>query len=156
MLEKVGEQYVVRFERKLKHPVELVWAVLTDPEKLVQWLAKADVELVAGGKYELRFQNTDSVMLGVVQHAEAPNLLVYTWCNEGDEKATVVRWELEATEDGTLLVLTHTFDKPDALASFMAGWHVHLDILSSILNDIPMEWPWQRWEEWNKHYQHTL
>src|SRR3954447_7973594 len=42
-------RHVMRYERRLAHPVERVWAALTQPSELRDWLADADLELVEGG-----------------------------------------------------------------------------------------------------------
>ena len=45
-----AEGYQLRFERQLCHPVEKVWAALTDPAQLAQWLAPGEMELTLGGR----------------------------------------------------------------------------------------------------------
>lgn len=54
---EVEGQYELRFERRLKHPVEKVWAALTDPERRAEWLAPGTIELRPGGRAELTFDN---------------------------------------------------------------------------------------------------
>jgi uncharacterized protein YndB with AHSA1/START domain len=44
------------FKRHLKHPVEKVWAALTQPEKLSSRFADAVVDLKVGGTIELTFK----------------------------------------------------------------------------------------------------
>jgi uncharacterized protein YndB with AHSA1/START domain len=154
-VQKIDGGYILRFERRLKHPVEKVWAAITEPERLADWLANAEIELVEGGKMELRFGNTGHVMNGKVTRVHPPTLLEYGW-NSKDAEDTLVRWELHPVEDGCLLVLTHTFRVPDTLPKMAAGWHVHLDILSSALMGQPMEWPWSSWEEWHTKYEKTF
>jgi hypothetical protein len=55
--EKRDDRYVLRFERRLRHPIERVWAALTEPGELVGWLAEAEIELVEGGRVHLRWLN---------------------------------------------------------------------------------------------------
>ena len=47
---KRADGYQLRFERQLHHPVEKVWAALTDPAQLAQWLAPGEIELTLGGE----------------------------------------------------------------------------------------------------------
>ena len=54
---EVEGQYELRFERHLKHPVEKVWAALTDPERRAEWLDPGTIELRPGGRAELTFDN---------------------------------------------------------------------------------------------------
>ena len=49
----------VRFVRRLSHPVERVWEALTDPAELRKWWGDADLDLVDGGRFALRWRNTD-------------------------------------------------------------------------------------------------
>ncbi len=52
--------YVLRFERRLRHPVEKVWTALTDPARIEEWWARAAVlELVEGGRARIEWLNTD-------------------------------------------------------------------------------------------------
>ncbi|HWI53590.1 MAG TPA: SRPBCC domain-containing protein [Symbiobacteriaceae bacterium] len=81
---------MIRFERHLKHPVEKVWAAITQPSQLAEWLADADIEYTPGGKIQLRFSNTGSVMNGIVTHCEPPRLFAYLW-NSEDAATTAVR-----------------------------------------------------------------
>src|SRR5215213_9511759 len=58
-VQEIDGKYVLRFERRLNHPVQKVWAAHTEPDRLAEWLAEADLDLVEGGSVELRWQNTD-------------------------------------------------------------------------------------------------
>jgi uncharacterized protein YndB with AHSA1/START domain len=47
----VGNDCVIRFERLLKHSTDEVWAALTEPDQLHQWLAEpAEIDLRVGGR----------------------------------------------------------------------------------------------------------
>src|SRR4051794_36404325 len=58
-LQRRDGEHVLRFERRLSHPIDRVWAALTQPAGLVGWLAEADVDLREGGRIELRWLNHD-------------------------------------------------------------------------------------------------
>ncbi|PWK12742.1 SRPBCC family protein [Tumebacillus permanentifrigoris] len=150
-VQRIDGGYVIRFECHLKHPVEKVWAAITEPEQLVQWLARAEIELVEGGKFELRFDNTDSVIIGRVREVIAPTVFEFIWNSPGAENS-VVRWELQHDAAGCLLVLTHRLTLPDPLPSMLAGWQVHLEVLTTALIGQPIKWPWSRWEELHDQY----
>lgn len=34
----------LRFERRLAHPIEKVWAAPTEPRRLSEWLAESEIE----------------------------------------------------------------------------------------------------------------
>jgi uncharacterized protein YndB with AHSA1/START domain len=185
--------YVVRFERRLNQPVEQVWAALTQPEQLAQWLAHTDVTLTGGSKIDLRFDNTGSVIHGTVTQFNPPNVLEYTWDSQdvpqtlpraallasGNGTCTqelagsLVRWELNAVDGGTMLVLSHTVSVPrqgrrpgqfpDRPQYVLASWHTHLDALTNTLDSQfrglrPAAWPdvWSQWGELSKRYAQTL
>jgi uncharacterized protein YndB with AHSA1/START domain len=149
----VEGQYVLRFERHLKHPVEKVWAALTDPERRGEWLAPGPIELRPGGRAELTVADAPTsqegtVLAGTVRAADPPRLLELVWTTEAGTEEPV-RWELFPEADGTRLVLTHTVRRPiplgfglnvqnsvmeSRLASSLAGWHGHLDRLPLMLD----------------------
>ena len=41
------------FHRHYAKPIEKVWAALTTPERLADWLADAEIELRLGGRIQL-------------------------------------------------------------------------------------------------------
>jgi len=93
----VGDQQLLRFERRLAHPVERVWAAITEPAELEKWLARASVQLVPGGTIRLQWLNTDTegnhaVMTAFVTEIDPPYLLEYqatsTACCAGNCTAT--------------------------------------------------------------------
>lgn len=151
-LETTAEGCVIRFERHLRHSVDTVWAALTQSDKLGSWLASADIDLVEGGKIELRFGlSAGNVMLGRIVRVDAPYLLEYTWSSL-DAQDTLVRWALVPAQDGCLLELTHLSERADELPVMMAGWHVHLDMLAQVLIGSAVSFPWSRWETLRAHY----
>lgn len=147
-LRRVAGGHELRFERFLAHPPPAVWAALTDPDALAAWLAPGTIELTPGGRARLAFTNTDHVVDGTVVAVDPPRLLEYSW---GEGHGTV-RWELTPTAGGTRLALTHAFPDRDEGASFLAGWHTHLELLVLALAGEPSPWPWPRWHELYDRY----
>ena len=47
----------VRFARRIPHPIERVWEALTEPAELRRWWGDADLDLVDGGRFALRWLN---------------------------------------------------------------------------------------------------
>ncbi|MGG1662655.1 SRPBCC family protein [Brevibacillus sp. NRS-1366] len=146
---------VLRFERHLQHSVDKVWASLTQPEKLVNWLAEAEVEPVEGGRIKLTFANTGDVMNGRVIQAQPKAVLAYTW-NSEDASESALRWELAPEADGCRLVLTHSIHATERLSYMLAGWHVHLDLLAETLAGEIKGWPWSHWEEMREKYAEQI
>jgi uncharacterized protein YndB with AHSA1/START domain len=148
-----ADGYHLRFERHLRHPVERVWAALTDPAQLAQWFAPGEIELTLGGRIHLAFTDDDSVIDGRVTAIAPPRLLEFTWTDKGDDHG-FVRWELIAEDGGTRLVLTHNL--PESARAFgfpaLAGWHSLLDQLAALLDRNPMTVTHDRWQELHDHY----
>src|ERR1051326_5602555 len=76
--------HILRFVRHFHHPIEEVWAALTEPEQLVAWLAEAEIEPRQGGSVQLRWLNTDergnsanAVMHATIRQFDPPRLLEY-------------------------------------------------------------------------------
>ncbi len=154
-VERLADGYRLRFERRLHHPAAKVWAALTEPSHLADWLADATVELVPGGKLQLCFGNTGSVVNGKVMRVLPERLFEFTWSSE-EAVDTLVHWELHPNPEGCLLVMTHDFPNDLALPSMLAGWHTHLEGLPTALNGRRADWPWERWRELHQEYQQRL
>jgi uncharacterized protein YndB with AHSA1/START domain len=63
--------HALRFERHLAHPIEKVWAALTEPDRMAEWLAAAEVDLVEGGRVRLTWLNTDESGQTAVMNARS-------------------------------------------------------------------------------------
>jgi uncharacterized protein YndB with AHSA1/START domain len=58
--------WVVAFERFLDKPPEKVWTVLTDPQRLKNWLGDVEVDLRVGGAFVIHFRGMAVVMTGQI------------------------------------------------------------------------------------------
>ena len=126
---------VIRFERRLRHPVEAVWAALTDPAELIRWWGDADVELTEGGRFTMRWLNEDDDGNRVEMDARITELRPPAVLEVSGDPHGVLRFELDAEGDGTRLVFTSTLALPDEFRTrVLAGWHYHLDALARALD----------------------
>ncbi|HEX2736251.1 MAG TPA: SRPBCC family protein [Polyangiaceae bacterium] len=126
---KEGETWTLILVRDLRHPPALVWEALTDPVHLSDWAPyDSDRNLGSVGPMKLSTVGTPNphVAESKVTRADAPRLLEYTW---GENE---MRWELEATSNGTRLTLWHNIDRR-YISWGAAGWHVCLDVLDRLL-----------------------
>ncbi|MEI9885167.1 MAG: SRPBCC family protein [Rhizomicrobium sp.] len=128
-----AEVPLVRFERLIGRPVAKVWAALTDPQILRQWLGEVEVEPRLGGKYVLRFRDSDTVMTGAITAFEPERVLEFSW-SESDVPVppSHARWELSPAPQGCRLVLTHRFAPGVArrdMVPFLGGWEGFLDVI---------------------------
>lgn len=98
----------IRLERHYPHPVESVWAALTDREAIERWWVETDFEPVVGRAFY--FQDTphgswDGRVTGEVLAVDAPRSIRFSWRGDGHE--TVVTYTLEADDRGTRFLLEH-------------------------------------------------
>ena len=148
-LERRGDHQVIRFERRLGHPVERVWRALTEPDEIAAWLALAELELHEGGRVVLRWQNTGeegntAVARGTVSALDPPRLVEFDTDIHGR-----LRWELEPDGDATLLTFTAEAQLPEEYElEVLSGWHIHLDHLEEVLDGGTIDWP--NWNEAHK------
>lgn len=122
---------VLRMERRLAHPPERVWPALVEPERLATWFPSgATIEPRVGGRVQFGFGGD-----GTVTDLDPPRLIAFTW--ETDH----LRFELHPDGDGSVLLLTHSFDDRAGAASFAAGWRTSLVALDLALDGRPGEDP---------------
>jgi uncharacterized protein YndB with AHSA1/START domain len=142
---------VICFERYLNHPVKKVWKAITSPAQIARWLtAQAELELHVDGPLTFRWENGDLVH-GKFTKVDPPHELEYTWL-EQTSGHSVVRWRLESDGEGCRLHLTHTFYESAIVPDFLAGWHVHLDVLDEVLHKRLARFPWERVKEMREKY----
>ena len=155
MLKEFNGGRIVSFERYLNHPVEKVWQAITRPDRIADWLtAHAEFELNVGGKIMFRWENGDTV-IGEFLQINPPYELAFTW-KEQVSGNSVVRWELREEDEGCRVHLTHTFYEAAMISGFLAGWHVHLDVLDLILQDRRIDFPWERVKELRNQYESKI
>src|SRR5215208_1447134 len=155
-LEIQDDAQVLRFERRLEHPIDKVWAALTKPGELIGWLAEAEIDLKEGGQVVLRWQNTDeegnqAVMHATITRLDPPRLIEY----EGDIHG-LLRWELREDGDGCVLSFTNVTPAPEEFRlKVLAGWHIHLDHLEDALAGRPVDrsrWDAEHRPTWQEHH----
>ncbi|HEY0107072.1 MAG TPA: SRPBCC domain-containing protein, partial [Rhizomicrobium sp.] len=146
---------IVHFERRIDRPPAKVWAALTDPRIVHNWLGAAEIEPRVGGRYVFRFHDTDTVMTGTITAFEPERLLEYSWSeNTVAMPPSRARWELAPDGDGCRLVLTHRFDPsvPRAdIVPFLGGWEGLLDVLAQASDGAFM--PYRPWDLYDVLYR---
>lgn len=167
-VEKIDGRWVLRFERRLRHPREKVWEALTRPDRMAVWLGEGDIdlELVEGGTFEVRTAGPPELVDAIIREAgedalvqhntvlrvEPPAVFEHTF---GDPDS-VVRWELTPDGDGCRLSLTHTEPPEFAISEHgprdLAGWHSLLEQIEKALDGNPVSWQAKRWEALRDEY----
>ncbi|MEO7867570.1 MAG: SRPBCC family protein [Candidatus Eisenbacteria bacterium] len=134
-VQKNGEEWTLVIVRELRHSTERVWQALTDPTELREWApfdASSSLAILgSAGRLTTVGAQKPVVSEVTVTRAEAPNVLEYNW---GEN---IMRWELEATGEGTRLTLWHSIDQR-YIAMGAAGWHICLDVLDHLLGGTPL------------------
>ncbi len=140
-----GKASVV-FRRLLRHPIQDVWAAITEPRKVEIWfMTKVTGRFSPGGRLDMEHPNGVHAT-GRVLEWHPPRTYEYEWDlppgpNHPEAEASIVRWELTPTGEGTLLVLTHRkLGRPTAEV-FVRGLAVFLDRLSAHLDGVPLPHP---------------
>jgi uncharacterized protein YndB with AHSA1/START domain len=122
-------------------PPERIFQALVEPQQVLQWWGQAGIyrctqfeaDLRPGGKWRSAGDGGDGGQFAVVGEyleVDSPRLLVYSWVASwtGAVKTTV-RWELERTNNGTLVRIRHSglAAHPEVAQSYrgwprMLGW----------------------------------
>jgi len=125
------EALVVRRETHIPAPPAAVFALLTDPEKILRWIGtEAKVEAEPGGIYLVNVGGRAKAR-GSFTEVVPVHRLAYTFGWEGNEKvpagSSLIEIDLEDRDNGTLVRLTHS-GLPDAVevANHAKGWAHYL------------------------------
>jgi uncharacterized protein YndB with AHSA1/START domain len=139
---------VLRFQRRLAHPVDKVWSAITQPAHLANWFpSQVEMDFRIGGKLRFVFAHGEGPTLdGEILELDPPHVFAYSWDD------SVLRFELLPEADGCTLVFTHTFADRPAAASFAAGWTACLDHLDALLDGKPGEVTSPPWQELHEDY----
>ena len=149
----MSPHFTMHFERRLRHPVERVWAAITDPAEIEAWWGRATVDLTPGGPMQIEWLNGDVTMPATITELDPPRVLEI----EGEPHGTL-RFELAPDGDGTILTFVARSPVPDDIrGKVLAGWHWHLDALAEFLDDGTRvdwpNWPQDRWQAiFDEHY----
>jgi uncharacterized protein YndB with AHSA1/START domain len=142
-----GSRVGLRYERRLSHPPDKVWRVLTESSELRHWFP-ADIigERRAGAPLRLTMWPEsverapdqvqaagmtlgDPTLPGEIRAWDPPRLFEFTWDSD------VLRWELSPEGGGTRLLFTTWVSEPTPVthADIATGYHVCLDDLEAVL-----------------------
>ncbi|MEZ5596804.1 MAG: SRPBCC family protein [Pseudomonadales bacterium] len=147
--------FQAKLERLLDHDQAAVWAMLTEPDRMVEWLAPGSIELCQGGAAKLNFTDSGIVIDSVVTAFEAPRLLEYSWSSPGEPERPV-RWESTPVDGGTKLTLTLGVPENEDVARSCAGWEAHLMMLLAAVEGVPIKFPFERFVATRKAYNAML
>jgi uncharacterized protein YndB with AHSA1/START domain len=104
-----------RIEREIviDAPVEVVWAVVTEPEHISKWFSDSvELDLRPGGQAVLHWDGRRTVQ-GRVERVEPPHYLSFRWVVRDepqltDDNATLVEFSLRAEGGATRLTVVES------------------------------------------------
>ncbi len=132
---------VVKFVRRLPHPVAEVWSWLVEPARLKDWLGDVEVEPYPGGAYRIRFTMAPIVMEGTITGIEPPRRLSLIWREPWfKDDDVILAFDLAPHGEETLLTLTHTFPEGYDPFDYLAGWHEFMDAIEDAMAGHPFDW----------------
>jgi uncharacterized protein YndB with AHSA1/START domain len=116
----------------LPHPVDRVWAALTDPTEFGRWFSQsASWELREGAPMTMTWDEHGSAP-GVIVAVEPKTRFAYRWGSEDRPlepgQSTLVEWTLTSNDDGgtTLTVVESGFatlyNGPEQIVDNTGGW----------------------------------
>lgn len=155
-LERTPDGGIIRFERRLAHPIGEVWDAITNPHRLADWWLPFDaditVDLRAGGQMVLAGRPGDEpiTMIFTILRVEPPVLLEHTHHDPG----SYLRWELQAVDTGCVLQLSHFITDVDAAIAncYVVGLQTSLERLAPCLTGRPVAWDWDGFAHAQAHY----
>jgi uncharacterized protein YndB with AHSA1/START domain len=137
----------IRYTFTYKHPPEVVWNYLTQPDLLAQWLMPNDIKPEAGHRFMFKTKPMEKFGFDGNVYCEVLEVvpfqkLVCSWkggmSKENPTLDSIVEWTLNSVPGGTELHLLHTGFK--GVNNFMAyiamniGWGKIGKRLGSLLN----------------------
>jgi uncharacterized protein YndB with AHSA1/START domain len=137
-LERTEDGGLIRFERTFPNPIEDVWSALTEPERLADWwppfATNVHVDLREGGTMSFDWPDGPQLEFRFLR-IEPPTLLEHTHTSPG----SWMRYELAATDEGTLLRATYFVPEPDQAIQRgdVVGAHYGFDRLAAALAGHP-------------------
>ena len=137
-----------RVEREIliDAPLEVVWAVITEPDHVSGWFSEAaEIDLRPGGEMTLDWEGHR--VSGRVEQLDPPHRFSFRWIRGSGQEArednsTLVEFSLSADGEGTRLRVVETgfasLDWPEEdrardAEEHRAGWELELDELREYL-----------------------
>lgn len=135
----------VTIVRRIKAAPARVWAAITQPELMIQWWGpdagptlSVDADVRPGGRFSVVFRllnGEEHNPIGIYREVILERRLVFSW-NLPGERESLVTFQLEPHEGGTVLTLTHEhLPDEETRTSHEQGWSGLLDKLPLFLGE---------------------
>lgn len=135
VLLKVGGEWEIRFERRLRHAPQKVWDAITAPGAMSRWFDETFMPdpLEVGATIRFVHSHVGMESRGEITALDPPRLIEWLWIGGFGPKSRM-RWEIEPEGDGSRLIMRQQVADPPVTARTMAGWHKCLDRMEAILD----------------------
>jgi uncharacterized protein YndB with AHSA1/START domain len=105
-----------RIEREIyiEAPVDVVWAVVTEPQHISRWFSDSvDLDLRPGGRAVLRWHESGHTAEGRVERVEPPHFFAFRWrllegSDVSDDTSTLVEFSLAPEGEATRLTVVES------------------------------------------------
>lgn len=143
----------IRFERRLRHSPERVWAAIAGPGEMSRWFDETHMPdpVAVGAKIRFVHNRAGMESHGEITAIDPPRLIEWLWTG-GFGPASRIRWEIEPDGEGSRLVMRQQAADPPVIARSMAGWHNCLDRMAAILDGREAE---RDFEAWRRLFEDT-
>ncbi|HDR7636979.1 TPA: SRPBCC family protein [Bacillus mycoides] len=150
-IEKQTDGYIIKFERQFPNTIEEVWSVLTENSKLKKWMSNLQIENLKTGGI-IKFDMMDGSFLNIdILECQLNSVLEFTWDKDR------VRFEIHKEKNGALLLLKeYIHELTDHTPKDIAGWHICLDLFSSVLEEDEKEFSKNEWQQWFEKYKDKI
>jgi uncharacterized protein YndB with AHSA1/START domain len=132
-----GDRAALVFERRIPHPIDVVWAAITEPDHRAAWLGPTTIEPREGGTIDLTAEGPPAPRMmrhvtGRIMVWDPPRSFEHEW-KQSIIGETIVRYELAPDGHATILRFTHSrLTEPNA-RGYISGTHAYLDRLEAHL-----------------------
>ena len=155
VFERGDGRVVARFGMTLENYIDEVWTALTDPARMVDWLAPGQIEPRLGGVVKLNFVDSGIVIDSTISDFEPMRVLEYSWSSPG-EPSRPIRFELEPVGAFAGLVMTLSVPADEDAGRAAAGWAAHLEMLAAALAGAPIKFPFEIFKAARDDYRARL
>ena len=162
------EPATLTIQRMLPGPIERVWAYITESDLRRKWLASGEMEMKVGAPFEFVWRNSELTdppgkrpegfgeehrMESRITELDPPRKLAFTWGKEDSD----VSFALEPKGEKVLLTMVHRrLPTRGMMVGVSTGWHAHLDMLATRLNDEKSEPFWDRFTRLRAEYDRRI
>lgn len=131
-----GDDVEVVFHRRYAKPLAKVWAAITVPERLADWLAEMKID---GERVTITWPAANYSIESRIVANEPMSRFAWTWPNE-DGSDSIVSFELAPDGEGCRLTLRQSGMRGRTHHGQAAGWHAHLEGLEDAAEGRKTAW----------------